>query len=144
MTSLVPLKEDMTSGLDTEMNRVLSLLEGEFPHLCLEGLPPAAQALWVVALYKQVRRPLILLVAQQNQGETLLGDLRYFASHLNLKVKPRLFPTWELLPYEPLSPLSETSGERLELLHLLDRGLCPLLIVPVEAAMQFLMLLLTH
>src|SRR5699024_6860754 len=47
------------------------------------------------------------------------------------------YPAWETLPHERLSPRSDTVGARLELLHRINAGDMPRLIVtPVRGALQ--------
>ncbi|MFQ5716726.1 MAG: hypothetical protein ACE5GQ_06445, partial [Nitrospinales bacterium] len=105
----------------------------------VEGLKGSSKALFLAHLQNLVRRPILVLTPDQNAGETLLGDLGYFIGHENLRFSPRFFPSWELLPYENLSPLREISGERLNVLHQLSRGECSFLVAPVEAVMQYVM-----
>lgn len=107
------------------------------PSMAVEGLKGASRAWFLVRFWKTHRRPLVVVTTDQNSGEALLGDLRFFLKHENLRVVPQFFPTWELLPYEPLSPLAEVSGERLQVLDKLIENKCPLLVLPVEAAMQY-------
>ena len=105
----------------------------------IQGLTGSSSAFALVQAWRETRKPLVIVTQDQNSGESLLGDLRFFLKHANLKTVPRFFPSWELLPYEPLSPLNEVSGERLDvLLELLEKP-CPFLVVPVEAAMQCVM-----
>ncbi|WP_282011318.1 transcription-repair coupling factor [Nitrospina watsonii] len=131
------LSENMpaTNGWDD----FLHALDSMPPSLKIEGLSGAARAWFLVRLWKTRRQPLVVVTADQNSGEALLGDLRFFLKHENLRQVPQFFPTWELLPYEPLSPLSEVSGERLDVLDRLGENKCPILVVPLEAAMQFVM-----
>ncbi len=112
---------------------------GENWLLKAEGLSGAARALFLARLHKKSKKPVLVLTADPNSGETLLGDLKYFFRYEKLKGAPLFFPTWEILPYEPISPLNEVSGERLAILHKLMEGACPFLVVPVEAAMQSVM-----
>ncbi len=105
----------------------------------VEGLTGASRAWFLARMWKTLRRPLVIVTADQNSGEALLGDLRFFLKYENLRPVPQFFPTWELLPYEPLSPLSEVSGERLDVLDKLGENKCPILVVPIEAAMQYVM-----
>ncbi len=104
-----------------------------------EGLAGAARALFLARLHKKTKKPILVLTADQNTGETLLGDLKYFFRYEKCKGAPQFFPTWEILPYEHISPLNEVSGERLAILHQLMEGTCPFLVVPVEALMQSVM-----
>ncbi len=112
------------------------LVDGAAAQLTLSGLTGSSQGLFLAQFWKEFRRPLVILVPDTQHAENLLGDLRYFLKHLNLRQNPRLFPSWELLPYEQLSPLSEVSGERIDLLFKLGTGQCPLLIMTAEAALQ--------
>src|SRR3990167_9489086 len=74
----------------------------------VEGLQGASRALFLSHL--ATGSPIFIITRDQITGESLLGDLQYFASQSKSTDAPRLFPTWELLPYEHLSPLKEISG----------------------------------
>ena len=115
---------------------VSGLLKDPAAQLTVEGFSGASRALFLAHLKKNLRRPIVLFTADQNTGEALLGDLKYFFHYEKIRLKPQFFPTWEILPYEHISPLSEVSGERLSILDQLLHGGCPFLVVPVEAAMQ--------
>jgi transcription-repair coupling factor (superfamily II helicase) len=133
----LPLDESDTS-LDNNL-KLLDLIRSEESPICVEGLTGASKALFLVELWKSVRRCMIVLTVDQNTGESLLGDLRYFVKRHKLKITPKLFPSWELQPYEQLSPLAEVTGERLAILNSLMNEACDIVIVPVESAMQYLM-----
>ncbi len=107
--------------------------------MTVEGLHGASRALFLARMGKEVSRPVLVVTADQNASELLLGDLKYFFRFEKVKLQPRFFPAWELLPYERLSPLSEISGERMEVLNNLLDGRCPFLVAPVEALMQCVM-----
>ena len=103
----------------------------------VEGLRGSARAYFLSRLHQLKKgRPILIVTTDQIRGELLLEDLKYFFHYANLKTKPLFFPSWELLPYESLSPLSEISGERLEILNRLRNGENLFLIAPVEAMMQ--------
>ncbi len=125
-----------TETFEEKLQRVVDRLKESGPKLLLEGLPPAARAQVLSQLSRKLSRPILVVSANPLAGESLLGDIQYFARREKIKQEPRFFPSWELLPYEPLSPLCEISGERLEILDQLTTGKIPLLIAPVEALMQ--------
>lgn len=103
----------------------------------VEGLRGSASAYFLTRLYQLEKgRSILVVAADQNRGELLMEDLQYFFHYQNLKTRPFFFPSWELLPYEPLSPLNEISGERLEILNRIRTGENLFLIAPVEALMQ--------
>lgn len=105
----------------------------------VEGLQGASRALFLSHLRKESGSPIFVITRDQITGESLLGDLRYFAAHGKSVEPPQFFPTWELLPYEHLSPLGEISGERLEILNRFLHGNCSFVIAPVEAVLQYVL-----
>ncbi len=105
----------------------------------VDGLTGASPAYFLAQAWKRTKRPQVVITADPIRGETWLSDLRFFLHHEKVRAVPQFFPTWELLPYEPLSPFTEVSGERLAVLNALMENQCPILVVPVEAAMQYLM-----
>lgn len=121
-----------------QWNEILDSLKALERPLSVEGLPGASKAYLLAQAWKHSKRPQVVITSDQVSGEIWLSDLRYFLRHENVRVSPQFFPTWELLPYEPLSPFSEVSGERLATLNGLLENQCPILVVPVEAALQYL------
>ena len=119
-----------------KIKSVAARLKDPSAQMTVEGFSGASRALFLAQLKKNLRRPIVVLTADQNTGEALLGDLKYFFRHEKIRDIPQFFPTWETLPYEHLSPLTEVSGERLFILDQLMHGNCKFLVVPVEAAMQ--------
>lgn len=119
-----------------EIKSVAERLNDPLAEVTVEGFSGASRALFLADLKKNLRRPIVVLTPDQNTGESLLGDLKYFFRYEKIRHIPQFFPTWETLPYEHLSPLTEVSGERLFILDQLIQGNCPFLVVPVEAAMQ--------
>ncbi len=105
----------------------------------VEGLRGASRAFFLSRLIKLKNRPVVVFTADQNRGEVLLDDLKYFFRLDKIKCSPCFFPAWELLPYEPLSPLNEISGERLDILNRLRTGEPLILVVPLEAGLQRVM-----
>lgn len=96
-------------------------------------------AFFLSRLIKLKKRPVVVFTRDQNRGEVLLDDLKYFFRLDKIKRSPCFFPAWELLPYEPLSPLNEISGERLDILNRLRTGEPLILVVPLEAGLQRVM-----
>ena len=122
-----------------QWNELLDSLKTLEHSTSVEGLPRASKAYLLAQAWKRSKRPQLIITSDQVSGETWLSNLRYFLHHEKVRVSPQFFPTWELLPYEPLSPFGEVSGERLATLNGLLENHCPVLVVPVEAALQYLM-----
>jgi transcription-repair coupling factor (superfamily II helicase) len=119
-----------------KIKSIAERLQDPSAEVTVEGFTGSSKALFLSRLKKNLRRPMVVLTADQNTGEALLGDLKYFFHYEKIRHAPQFFPTWETLPYEHLSPLTEVSGERLFVLDQLMHGNCPFLVVPVEAVMQ--------
>ena len=83
------------------------------------AVPDAARSLFVASLAGVTsRRPLLLAVPTGAEAERLVRDLGQFLGDGEVE----LFPAWETLPFERISPNVETMGQRLELLWRLRDG----------------------
>ena len=102
----------------------------------IEGLRESSRSFFLSRLVQSLSRPVVVLTPNQITGEKLIGDLRYFCKFNNVKKNIRFFPSWEILPYENISPSSGVMGERLEILHLLQSNEISLLVAPVDAILQ--------
>ncbi|QUQ69212.1 transcription-repair coupling factor [Kutzneria sp. CA-103260] len=80
------------------------------PRLELEG-PPAGRSLLVAALATE--RPVLAITATGREAE----ELGAIAKDLLGDGAVELFPSWETLPHERLSPRADTVGRRLEVLR---------------------------
>jgi transcription-repair coupling factor (superfamily II helicase) len=137
MTVIDPIIE---SGDFSDQARLIhQWTEEEGRPVVVEGLRGSSRAFFLSKLIKIQKRPVVIFTADQNRGETLLEDLKYFFRLEKIKKEPCFFPAWELLPYEPLSPLNEISGERLDILNRLRNGEPLVLVVPMEAGLQKVM-----
>ena len=119
------------------LNRVQDCINIPKQEMFVEGLGGSATAYFLSRLHQlKNERPVLIVTNDQNRGDLLLKDIKYFFQYMNLKTKPFVYPSWELLPYESLSPLNEVSGERLEILNRLRNGENLFLIAPIDALMQ--------
>ena len=77
------------------------------------AVPDAARALFVAALALVTsRRPVVLAVPTGAEAERLVHDLARFLGPDAVE----LFPAWETLPFERVSPSLETMGRRLRVM----------------------------
>ncbi|UDY37696.1 transcription-repair coupling factor [Dermatobacter hominis] len=82
-------------------------------------LPDAARAASVAGLTAlSTRRPIVVAVPAVADAERLAGDLRAFLPRDAVE----LFPSWETLPFERVSPSIETMGQRLRVMWRLRAG----------------------
>jgi len=103
------------------------------------SVPEPARAFFVAGLASlSSARPLLVAVPTASDAERLAGDLRVWVGEDAVDV----FPAWETLPFERVSPAIETMGRRLQVMWRLRSmgaaGERPLRIVvaPVKALVQ--------
>ena len=134
MNNSIPMQTD---GLIDYLNRVQDCIKTPRQEIVVEGLGGPATAYFLSRLHQlEKERPVLIVTNDQNRCDLLLEDINYFFQYMNLQKKPLVFPSWELLPYESLSPLNEISGERLEILNRLRNGENFFLIASIETLMQ--------
>jgi transcription-repair coupling factor (superfamily II helicase) len=99
------------------------------------AVPEAVRAYVLAALGDlSERRPLVVCVPTTTDAERLAADVTTFLGADDVDV----FPAWETLPFERVSPNVETMGQRLRTLwHLRDPQRAPrVVIAPVRALVQ--------
>jgi transcription-repair coupling factor (superfamily II helicase) len=75
---------------------------------------------------------MVIFCAQAQEAQRLLEEIPAFAP----KLKTRLLPDWEILPYDHFSPHQDLVSERLATLYELLNGSCDIVLVPVTTALQ--------
>ena len=100
------------------------------------GVPDPARA-YVLAGLAELggRRPLVVATPTSHDAERIASDLRLYLGESAVDV----FPAWETLPFERVSPAVETMGRRLQAMWHLTGGAdeAPAVIVaPVKALLQ--------
>ncbi|HEX5877719.1 MAG TPA: transcription-repair coupling factor [Actinomycetota bacterium] len=98
-------------------------------------VPDVARAFLLAGLAQAGGRLVVVTTATTADAEALAADVAAFCGPDSAAV----FPAWETLPHERLSPRSETVAARLRLLHRLGAGDTDelrLLAVPARAMMQ--------
>jgi transcription-repair coupling factor (superfamily II helicase) len=77
----------------------------------------AARAVAIAALSRLGgRKPLLVACPTGSDAGQLFDDLRQFLPAIDGQEQVVLFPAWETLPFERVSPSVETMGRRLEVL----------------------------
>jgi len=109
------------------------------------AVPEAPRAFFLAALARLTgRRPLLVGVPTSAEAERLAADLRQFLAPGGAGVPPggrggvELFPAWETLPFERVSPQTETMGRRLQVMwRMCQRDDLPdVVVAPVRALAQ--------
>ena len=95
------------------------------------SLPPGSADALVLANLARTARLLILTHSAQDAGR-LTEEIAWFEPALSV----RLFPDWETLPYDPLSPHPDIVSERLSTLWLAAEAKVDVMLAPAATAMQ--------
>lgn len=125
-----PLSE-LTRLLGTESSLVATA-SGSAP---VVAVPDVARAMFVASLAKMTgRRPIVLAVPTGTEADRIAHDLRELLGPREVEV----FPAWETLPFERVSPAMETMGRRLRIVWRLRNGrdLPSVVVAPVRALVQ--------
>ncbi len=97
------------------------------------AVPEAARAGVLAALVSSSeRRPVLVAVPTSGEAERLVHDLAAFLGPESVE----LFPAWETLPFERVSPSVETMGRRLRTMWRLHHGQAWVVVAPVRALIQ--------
>src|SRR4051794_15398230 len=100
------------------------------------AVPEPARAIFAATLANTTaRRPIVLAVPTGVEAERIAGDLRQYLGDDAVE----LFPAWETLPFERVSPAIETMGRRLRVIWRLRAGgdeLPAVVVAPVRALVQ--------
>jgi transcription-repair coupling factor (superfamily II helicase) len=100
------------------------------------AVPESARAIFAATLANTTaRRPIVLAVPTGVEAERIAGDLRQYLGDDAVE----LFPAWETLPFERVSPATETMGRRLRVIWRLRTGgdqVPAAIVAPVRALVQ--------
>jgi transcription-repair coupling factor (superfamily II helicase) len=103
----------------------------------LQGLQGGARAYILSLIAENHRRPLLVISPSGSDAENLFDDLAFFLGEERLlRERLHLFPSWEVLPFERLSPHPDNLAGRLEGLYKLVEESAPILIATPAALMQ--------
>ena len=107
--------------------------------LRLSGLNATAKALYLLLLYKQTDRPMVLLVESNPVAEALCETLTAFHDLLDFskhRGPPFVLPAHEVLPYHGQSPHPEVSERRGIGLWRIAEGAASIAVVPIRSALM--------
>jgi transcription-repair coupling factor (superfamily II helicase) len=106
----------------------------------IQGIQGGAKAYVVSLVAKKSRRPILIVTPTATDAENLYDDLGFFLGEERslppFRKRLHLFPSWEVLPFEKLSPHPDNVAARLEGLYKLVEEHAPILIATPPALMQ--------
>jgi transcription-repair coupling factor (superfamily II helicase) len=111
---------------------LLERLEGSERRIAVGGLAGSARAFVIALLFRQLRRPLIVILPTRKESETCVRDLRLFLGEDSAV----WMPPWDLLTTDMFAFQRETELARLEVFHRLAYGAPAVAVIPACALMQ--------
>jgi len=112
--------------------RVKEYLTSDRRKVSVSGLIGAGKPLFLAYLKRRLTSPLLVITSSPEEGWKIYEDLVSFLGEDQV----RLFPGWEILPYELKVPHSEVIGRRLESLYDLVMGKNPVVVTTIRACME--------
>ncbi len=101
----------------------------------LSGIAHSRRAYAVYRIFKEQRRPMLIVLANEKEAEEFIGDLQFFAQ--NIELPQVYFPAYHLLPAKFLAYNNETSARRINALYHLTEVSSPAVVVTtINALMQ--------
>jgi len=96
----------------------------------VQGLWGASRAFVMASLSLIIKKPIVFISFSEDEAEAFAHDFSFFYNELLLLYKNkkkiagniRLFPSWEILPYESIAPDADVCGKRLGMLDSLVNG----------------------
>ncbi len=106
----------------------------------IHGLKGGARAFYLSLIAQGRNQPMVILAPTPREAEELYLDLAFFLKEERdlspLRKRLHFFPSWEILPFEKLSPHPDQIAARLEGLYHLIEGQAPILVSTPAALMQ--------
>ncbi len=101
--------------------------------IALQGTPLSYFSSLVPKIVAHGHAPLLVVAPEPVDAERLLSDIRFFSPSPE---RVLLYPGWEILPFENLSPHPDISATRLNTLYAALSGEVDVIVAPAAALMQ--------
>jgi len=106
----------------------------------VQGLQGGARAYFLWRFAQRFPRPCIVVCASSQEAEALVEDLRFLFGETEgtapLARRVHLFPAWDVVAFEDVSPTSEAVAARIEGLFHLHQTKNPILVTTPDAMIQ--------
>jgi len=127
LTDILKLAETLKS-----FQKIKDLLASDEKKALVSGLVGSGKSLLLAYLKKEFTSPLLVITSNPEESWKIYEDLICFLG----EERVRLFPGWEILPYELKVPHSEVIGRRLESLYDLVMGKGPVVVTTIRACLE--------
>lgn len=104
----------------------------------LVGVADGAAAYAAARIYRELRRPMLVVATEPKDAERVVGELELYLKGLDVPVL--YFPAYHILPYKLVGYHHETAGRRVHTLYqILESLKAPVVVTTAGALMQRLM-----
>jgi len=110
---------------------LLNFLENKGPVFAVSGLKGASPAYLLSQIAPRVRAPILFLTLDETRAEQRVEEIRFFADPAQ---KVLWYPSWDVNPFQNISPSPEVLGQRWEVRNELSRAEGPICVVLSLAA----------
>ena len=124
--------ENRKNPSDPALRELLERLGRGEERIAVGGLEGSARAFLVALLFRQLRRPLIVISPTEKEADACVRDLSLFLG----EDQAVLLPSWDLLTTDMFAFQRETELARLEVFHRMAYGGPAVLVIPARAFMQ--------
>jgi len=130
--SVRKIVENRKNPVDPALRELLERLGRGEQRIAVGGLEGSARAFLMALLFRQLRRPLIVISPTEKEADACVRDLSLFLG----EDQAVLLPSWDLLTTDMFAFQRETELARLEVFHRLAYGGPAVLVIPARALMQ--------
>jgi len=116
---------------DPALREVLDRIRAGDNHVRLSGLRGSAKALLLCILSKALKRLLLVISPTPGEADELCNDIAFFCGN-----GTRLFPAWDIMAADVLTPRRDVELRRAEALYRLSTGNPAIVVAPLDAILQ--------
>ena len=121
---------DITSNKTPFYQSLLELIKQGSKKTAVTGTAGSFPSALIANLKRDTDGPFLIVTPLPEEAERVAEDISFF-----LPGSVHLFPSWETLPFDRVSPSLETMGDRVSAIYALMTG-SPIIVAPVSALMQ--------
>ena len=118
----------MISGIDKNylLGPLFDFIENRRDRFWVHGLKGSSAAYVLSQVACRLHSPLFVLTATEEKAERFSQEIRFF---VNPDQKVFLYPSWDVKPFEKISPAAEVMGQRWQVRHHLLAAPAPGIVV---------------
>ena len=120
------------SEIYTNSNEFHGFTSREDKKIIIEGIVPSSYAFAISSIFNNSPRQTLVVTKNYQKMQKMYLDLSCFVNPENVAV----LPSWEMLPYEFVSPSENIERERVSTLYKILNGEPIIIITPVESIIR--------